>query len=367
MNVEYLKLKELIRLKYGKALKKAERKGGPYAVYGSNGIVGYHSDHLIEKPSIIIGRKGSVGELNYSDNPSWPIDTAYGVEIIDEGKLNLRYLFYALKCLDISDIIQKGVKPGINRNDYLEKEIPHIEIEEQKRIVEKLDSAFEKIDEAVGRIQMQKKHILNVINNYLFNLFVNKLQHIEKKPLNEIATVARGKSKHRPRNDKRLFGGSYPFIQTGDVRNSKKYINQFSKKYNELGLKQSKLWRKGTICLTIAANIGDVGILSIDACFPDSVVGITTSKMDHEFLYYYLKTLQSLLDSKANSAAQKNINLQILSEIEVPVPPLKKQKELSKKISKLEEKTFLLLDKIEGELTMLEQLKESILDSAFNV
>ncbi|MCV5179189.1 restriction endonuclease subunit S, partial [Escherichia coli] len=128
--------------------------------------------------------------------------------------------------------------------------------------------------------------------------------------------------KHRPRNDKSLFGGEYPFIQTGDVRNAQKYIKNYSATYNEKGLQQSKLWPKDTICLTIAANIGDVAILGMRACFPDSVVGISSSELETDYLYYFLTTLQQQLDSKANAAAQKNINLKILSEIKIPVPSL---------------------------------------------
>jgi len=83
----------------------------------------------------------------------------------------------------------------------------------------------------------------------------------------------RGKSKHRPRNDERLYGGDIPFIQTGDIRNASHIITQYSQTYSEVGLKQSKLWPRGTLCITIAANIAETSILGFDACFPDSVIG----------------------------------------------------------------------------------------------
>ncbi|MEH7275928.1 restriction endonuclease subunit S, partial [Neobacillus vireti] len=101
---------------------------------------------------------------------------------------------------------------------------------------------------------------------------MNKLE-ISSYKLNELGTVSRGKSRHRPRDDKSLYGGKYPFIQTGDVKKANFYIRDFKQTYNEKGLAQSKLWNKGTLCITIAANIAETAILDIDACFPDSIVG----------------------------------------------------------------------------------------------
>ena len=83
--------------------------------------------------------------------------------------------------------------------------------------------------------------------------------------LDKLGTVSRGKSKHRPRNDKILFGGKYPFIQTADVKAAELYINEYSNTYSEKGLEQSKLWPAGTLCITIAANIADTAILGVDA------------------------------------------------------------------------------------------------------
>ena len=91
--------------------------------------------------------------------------------------------------------------------------------------------------------------------------------------LDKLGSISRGKSKHRPRNDKTLFGGKYPFIQTADVKAAGLYLTEYTETYSDKGLAQSKLWPTGTLCITIAANIADTTILGIDACFPDSVMG----------------------------------------------------------------------------------------------
>lgn len=246
-----------------------------------------------------------------------------------------------------------------------ELNIPLPSLPEQKRIVEKLDALLTRIDTAIEHLQQSVTQADALYASELASVFSSGQDKWPLRELNEIAEVARGKSKHRPRNDKSLFGGEYPFIQTGDVRNAQKYITNYSATYNEKGLQQSKLWPKDTICLTIAANIGDVAILGMDACFPDSVVGISSSELETDYLYYFLTTLQQQLDSKANAAAQKNINLKILSEIKIPVPSLDEQKSIVRQINEIDRLAVKAKAEISEKITMMQQLKASILDSAF--
>ena len=125
-------------------------------------------------------------------------------------------------------------------------------------------------------------------------------------------------------------------IQTGDVARANGYITDWSVMYNEDGVAQSRIWKAGTICLTIAANIGDVAILKFDACFPDSVVGFNAyyPVVSNEYFMYGLMCYKSILDIKSRSTAQKNINIDILSGIAFPIPPLAEQKRI---VAKLEE------------------------------
>ena len=112
-----------------------------------------------------------------------------------------------------------------------------------------------------------------------------KSEKWKKVKLDEMGSISRGRSKHRPRNDSALFGSKYPFIQTADVKNANLYISEYSQTYNEKGLAQSKLWQPGTLCITIAANIADTGILSIPDCFPDSVMGFIPHKDVSDVIY----------------------------------------------------------------------------------
>ena len=155
--------------------------------------------------------------------------------------------------------------------------------------------------------------------------------------LGDITCLKRGKSKHRPRNDPKLFGGNYPFIQTGDVAKAGKYITDFKTTYSDLGLLQSSMFYEGTLCITIAANIADVSILKINACFPDSIVGLSVynNLCNIEFLYYFFCYVKNSLDAIAPSTAQKNINLEILNNLLIPLPPLEEQHRIVARVNDL--------------------------------
>ncbi|RZB29898.1 MAG: type I restriction enzyme, S subunit [Desulfobacteraceae bacterium Eth-SRB1] len=186
--------------------------------------------------------------------------------------------------------------------------------------------------------------------------------------LPQLGELDRGKSKHRPRNAPFLYGGPYPFVQTGDVRHATGIIKQYSQTYSEEGLKQSRLWPKETLCITIAANIADTALLGFDACFPDSIVGFIpeNKNIDVRFIEYFVRTAKEDLERYAPATAQKNINLAILSDVAVSLPP--------------EEEQHIIIDEIERCLTIAEgiefdieqnmvranRLRQSILKKAFS-
>ena len=181
----------------------------------------------------------------------------------------------------------------------------------------------------------------------------------------ELGKFGRGKSKHRPRNDPVLYvDGIYPMIQTGDVARSCGRVMSYAKKYNEIGLAQSMLWPKGTLCITIAANIADSGILEIDACFPDSVVGFVPASIfgGASYFEYFVRTAKANLLEFAPATAQKNINLQILESVLIPLPPLAEQHRIVSKVDKL----MGLCDRLEAGLGAVETGRDCLLESALS-
>jgi type I restriction enzyme S subunit len=162
--------------------------------------------------------------------------------------------------------------------------------------------------------------------------------------LEDLGLLQRGRSRHRPRYAFHLFGGKYPFIQTGEIREARKYIDKYEQTYNETGLEQSKLWQKGTLCITIAANIAELGILKFDACFPDSVLGFTPNKdkVNLDFIYYTLVYFQRELKHAGEGSVQDNINLGTFKDIYFPIPLLEEQKAIAEVLSSLDDKIDLL-------------------------
>lgn len=145
--------------------------------------------------------------------------------------------------------------------------------------------------------------------------------------LDKLGSISRGKSKHRPRNDKTLFGGKYPFIQTADVKAAGLYLNEYTETYSDKGLAQSKLWPAGTLCITIAANIADTTILGIDACFPDSVMGFIPYEgvSNVKFVKYAFDILQRDCKKISQGTAQDNLSWKKLSTIKFPAPDIEIQ------------------------------------------
>lgn len=175
------------------------------------------------------------------------------------------------------------------------------------------------------------------------------------KRLNELGSVSRGRSRHRPRDAAHLYGGPYPFIQTGDVKHAGLYITGFTQTYTEAGLQQSKLWPAGTLCITIAANIADTAILGIDACFPDSVIGFMAdpTQSDARFVkYLFDATIKERAKQFSQGATQDNLSQEKLLSLDFDVPPVAEQTRIADILSTYD-------DLIENNLRRMALLEES--------
>lgn len=267
------------------------------------------------------------------------------------------------------------VEPNLLWNFY----IPIPPLSEQKAIVEKIEELFSELDKGVEDLKTVQNQLKIYRQSLLKWAFEGKLtnDNVEegnlpkgwrRTDLVNVAEIQRGRSKHRPRNDKSLYGGVYPFVQTGDIRDAAGgYIKNHTQTYNETGLQQSRLWKKGTLCITIAANIGDTAILDFDACFPDSIVGIVPLKdvVLNKFVNYFFVSYKQRLEELAPATAQKNINVAILEKISIPIPSLTEQQRI---VEILEEKLS-VCDQMEQtiiqSLQQAESLRQSILKQAF--
>ena len=165
--------------------------------------------------------------------------------------------------------------------------------------------------------------------------------HWDTKKLSDLGTFSRGKSKHRPRNDKKLFeGGGYPLIQTGEVKKANLFIDSHDSEYNEFGLAQSKLWDAGTLCITIAANIAETAILKYPMCFPDSVVGFNAYEdMTNEvFMHYIFSYIRQSIQKSVIGSIQDNINIDYLENLDFKIPSKEYQEKMLSELLALEKR-----------------------------
>ena len=273
------------------------------------------------------------------------------------------YLYFFLKSkTDYLNSLGRGATfKEISKSIVESIEIPLPEVNQQKEIAEK----FKKLEQLISLRKQQYAKLDELVKARFVEMFGDPVKNTmdwEIKPLSELGELNRGVSKARPRNSPELLGGPYPLIQTGEVANAKTYITSFNSTYSEKGLAQSKMWPKGTLCITIAANIAQTSILTFDACFPDSVVGFISRNMTNElFIHYWFSFFQKILDEQAPQVAQKNINLKILSELNVIVPPLSLQNRFAAFVERVDQQK----QTVQQSLEKLELMKKALMQEYF--
>lgn len=282
--------------------------------------------------------------------------------------------------------------PHLNPELLKKQKLVVPDVAEQERIVARIEELFSQLDAGVETLKKTKAQLavyrqavlkeafegrltihvpVNLPLSWASSDETNTLPAIPEEwhyiALKYLGDLGRGKSKHRPRNDPKLFvDGKYPFIQTGDVKAATNCIATFTKQYGEFGLSQSKLWPKGTLCITIAANIAETAFLGIDACFPDSVVGFTPNEsILAEYVRYFVESQKIRLWAFAPATAQKNINLDTLENLIVPYCSIDEQRVV---ISEIESRLSVcdsIEQTVDAALQQAEAMRQSILKDAF--
>jgi type I restriction enzyme S subunit len=334
-------------------------------VYESNEYLseaGTQKSRLLPAGSVLVSCIGNIGKVAIS---GCNVCTNQQINSIAPNQdISPEFLYYDLKMhkRQIESKANKAVVPILNKTSFSKIKIPlpfldgKPDLETQKQIVAILEKA--------ERLKEKRKKVIEALDEYLkstFNeMFLDK--DFEKINFSEAGELSRGKSKHRPRNAPELLGGKYPLVQTGDIANSNIYLSDYNQTYSELGLKQSKLWPKGTLCITIAANIANTAILNLEACFPDSVVGFIPNKsFKTEYVLFWISSIKKEIENSATQVAQKNINLKILSDLKIPLPPLPLQQKFASIVEHVEK----LKEKQKKSLEEIEKLNGVLMQKAF--
>jgi type I restriction enzyme S subunit len=371
---EVRKLGEVIKLEYGKPLPDDKRNpSGAYPVYGANGEKGRTNECYHNKETIIVGRKGSAGELNLTEEKFWPLDVTYFVTF-DEKKYDLVFLYHLLSLLELPKLA-KGVKPGINRNEVYSIIVQIPPLPEQQRIVSILNKTFASIAKAKSNAEQNLKNAKELFESYKNELFLNKGKGYDTKELREVCDkITQGPN---PKYDK--YGDDkFRVLKTKNLYDNNIFYDE-SDRVSESVFKSclpSEL-KNGDVLLAI------VGQGSINKC------NVFENKTLFRFIYtralglirvkksvlnpYYLKAyLQSrsgknLIDSGiGGTSGQQVVTTTFIKSLKIPFPSLKDQLIIVQKLDALSSETKKLETIYQQKLNDLEELKKSILQKAFN-
>lgn len=364
------------------ASERAEREGDiPY--YGATGQAGWIDDYLTDEQLVLLGEDGAPflellkDKAYLIEGKAWVNNHAHIIKS-HYGEVGNKYILHYLNVFNFHGYVNGTTRLKLTQASMRTIPVPLPPLAEQKRIVEQIESLFAKLDEAkekalsvVESFELREKAIYkkafegNLTNSWRAENGIN-ISEWEEIPFEKLGKLERGRSKHRPRNDKRLFGGKYPFIQTGDVAGAGMYVTSHKQTLSEFGFEQSRMFPKGTLCITIAANIGDAAILSYDCCFPDSVVGFTPGeKCLNKYMYFYLQEIKAELEYIAPATAQKNLNLKLLGKVEIKVPSLKEQEKIVEILEKQINDQENIVEKAENVIETIDVMKKSILAKTF--
>ena len=289
------------------------------------------------------------------------------LRVKDKEKWFPKYVLYSL----LSNYNRGGTRKFENKttglhnlkiDDYVNKcNIRDVDFNHQKDICNQLD----KIDNIICKYKEEQYLLDELVKARFVEMFGDPVYNEKQWKVEQFGSLGemkRGKSKHRPRNDPILLGGKYPLIQTGDISNSHIYIQTYKSTYSEEGLKQSKMWKAGTLCITIAANIAESAILTFDACFPDSVVGfLPNDKVNSIFIHQWLDFLQPILEENAPAVAQKNLNVATLEKVGIIVPPIELQNQFANFVKEVDKSRL----EVQKSLKKTQELFDSLMQKYF--
>ncbi|WP_423130168.1 restriction endonuclease subunit S [Gaoshiqia sp. Z1-71] len=342
---------EILVFEYGKALPQSERvQSGKYPVYGSNGKVGFHSDFLIDGPVIIIGRKGSVGAIHLENNKCWPIDTTYF--IVKAKSLNQKFIYYLLKSLRLEKLDSSTAIPGINRNSVYELKIPLPPLDEQHRIVARIEELFSELDHAEDELKKAQKKLEVYKQALLKSAFEGKFtkgNHQEKRwrqiKFTELCEIQRGFD--LPLSN--IVKGRYPVMTSGG-------LNGYHNEHKAEGP-----------CLIIgrSGSVGNVHYLDVDYFWPhNTTLFVKNFKNNNPKFVYYL-FLQFNFKSFSSSTAVPTLDRKQFYNQIVSIPDLEEQIEVVEII----ESQFALVENLESTIKKtLDKIafsRQSILKQAF--
>lgn len=370
-------LGDVVELKYGKSLPASKRDDGQFPVYGSNGIVGSHSEPLVKREGIIVGRKGSYGEVHLSNSQFFPIDTTYYID--DLFSQPLKYWFYQLKFLPLTELNRSTAIPGLNREDAYNQDIALPSLAEQRVIADRLDILLTQVEITKNRLK-RIPEILKRFRHSVLSAAVSgkltehwrknkKLNWIKSTLANICQSVSDGDHQAPPKAD---FG--IPFLVISNISKGEidfSSVNRWVPESYYESLKDIRKPEINDILYTVTGSFGIPVIVKSTApfCFQRHIAIIKPnhSSVDYKYLFYYLASPEVFKHAKsiATGTAQKTVSLTHLRNFNILLPPIEEQAEIVHRVEELLAFADSIEQKSNAALARVDDLTQSILVKAF--
>lgn len=330
---ERIPLGDVLTLHYGKALDGAVRHpDGSVPVYGANGVKDYAERSLTSGPVLVIGRKGSAGEVTRAEGPLWPLDVTYYSEH-DAARIDFDFLEYALRRLNLP-ALAKGVKPGINRNDVYALTVSLPPLDEQKRIVALLDQAFAALDRVRANAEANLEDSEVLALRLKEDLIQESVGEITMSKLGDCCDFVRGPFGGTLKKSIFKKSGFAVYEQQHAIHRRFKSFRYFvdQEKFDEMARFRV---RPGDVIMSCSGTMGRVAVVPNDA--PVGIINQALLKLSPsklllpEFLRRWMESaaFQSQLSANKLGVAIENVaSVSTLKLLEIPILSLGKQAEI---------------------------------------
>ena len=361
------KLKDIANICYGKSQKEVEMPNGKYKILGTGGIIGYTNDFLWDKPSVLIGRKGTINKPQYIEEPFWTVDTLFYTKINKEYVA--KWFYYYLNNINLKKYNEATGVPSLSASNLNSIKIIVPTYEEQEKIVSILSTVDEQIDNVDALIEKNKE----LKKGLMQTLLTKGIGHTkfkkteigeipeewEVKKLCAIVDVVSGATPKTTVNEYWDEGNIYWATPT-DITSNGKYISKTEKRITEIGLKScsAKLLPKGSILMSSRATIGERCInvvpMATNQGFKSLICKDGTS---NQFIYYYIDILKDKFLLLASGSTFLEISKKVVEDIKVALPSTEEQEKIASILSDVDKK----IEEYENKKEKLEELKKGLM------
>ena len=356
-----MKFSDVLDIRNGRNQRQVENANGKYPIYGSGGVMGRATDFICDAGTVVIGRKGSINNPIFVDEPFWNVDTAFGL-VAHRDVLLPKYLFYFCANFDFERLNTTVTIPSLTKANLLQIEINVPDMDEQRHVVSVLDKICRLTD-----LQQQELHNLDqLVKSRFIELFgdpVSNPKDWNVEPLGNRCGIITGNTP--PRSEPENYGKYIEWIKSDNINTPFTFITKAQECLSEAGFEKCRFVEAGSILMTCIAGsidcIGNVAVTDRRVAFNQQINAIVPEQDEVLYLYWLMQLSKPMIHRTINMALKGILSKSQLSEIVFPFPPITLQEQFAAFV-KQTDKSKLAVQK---SLEELELLKKSLMQQYF--